>query len=111
MAPVTSSSAAAELRLADQARNGDLQAQAELYQRYRQPLYRHARRMLRSDSADQDVVQEAFVRALAAMPRTREGELRFKAWIYRIATNLCLKQLNRGSRWSAHPEPAAAACM
>jgi len=110
MAPATSS--AAELQLADRARDGDHDALVELYRRYRQPLYRHARRMLRDDDAAQDVVQESFARAIAAMPQTREGDLRFKAWIYRIATNLCLKQLNRGARWSgdeSHLERATAA--
>jgi len=97
MAPLNS---LAELQLADRARDGDNAALEELYRRFRVPLYRHAHRMLRSDAAAQDVVQEAFARAIAAMPRT-EGELKFKAWIYRIATNLCLKQLNQGNRWSA----------
>jgi len=87
----------AELELADRARGGDQTALVELYQRYRQPLYRHAWRMLRNESAAQDVVQEAFTRAIEAMPRTR-AELKFKAWIFRITTNLCLRQLNRRGR-------------
>jgi RNA polymerase sigma-70 factor (ECF subfamily) len=87
----------AELELADRARSGDQTALVELYQRYRKPLYRHAWRMLRNECAAQDVVQEAFTRAIEAMPRTR-AELKFKAWIFRIATNLCLRRLNRGGR-------------
>ena len=98
MPPVTASSLA-ELQLAHRARDGDQAALAELYHRYRGPLHRHACRMLGNEAAAHDVVQESFVRAMAAMPRT-EGDLKFKAWIYRIATNLCLKQLNQGNRWS-----------
>jgi RNA polymerase sigma-70 factor (ECF subfamily) len=91
----------AEVKLAHRAREGDAAALAELYRRYRRPLYSHAWRMLRNQAAAQDIVQESFTRAISAMPRTRErGELRFKAWIFRIATNLCLKQLTRNMRWS-----------
>jgi RNA polymerase sigma-70 factor (ECF subfamily) len=91
----------AEAQLAHRARDGDADALTELYQRYRHPLYSHAWRMLRDRAAAQDIVQEAFARAIAGMSRTRErGELRFKAWIFRIATNLCLKHLTRNMRWS-----------
>ena len=96
-----------EPALALRAQQGDQQAFVELYRRHKGPLYRHAYRMLRSEAAAHDVVQESFVRAISAIGRTRE-ELRFKAWIFRIATNLCLRQLTVRTRWvSSDGAPAA----
>jgi RNA polymerase sigma-70 factor (ECF subfamily) len=95
--PPSTSSSLAELALADRARGGDQQALVELYQRHRDSLFRHAYRMLRQEAAAQDVVQEAFTRAIASMPRTRE-QLYFKAWVFRIATNLCLRELTQRQR-------------
>jgi RNA polymerase sigma-70 factor (ECF subfamily) len=87
----------AELELADRARSGDQDALVELYGRYRETLHRHAVRMLRSEAAAQDMVQEAFARAIASLPQTRQ-ELHFRAWMVRIVTNLCLRELTRGQR-------------
>jgi RNA polymerase sigma-70 factor (ECF subfamily) len=53
--------------------------------------------MLGDDASARDVVQESFARALEALDRTRP-ELRFRAWIFRIATNLCLRLLTRQRR-------------
>lgn len=91
--------ATAELELADRARAGDQEALIQLYRKHRDAIYRHARRMLGDDAAAQDVVQEAFARAIEAIDRTRP-QLKFKAWIFRIATNLCLRELNRNNRQS-----------
>jgi RNA polymerase sigma-70 factor (ECF subfamily) len=91
--------ATAELELADRARAGDQGALIQLYRKHRDAIHRHARRMLGDDAAAQDVVQEAFARAIEAIDRTRP-QLKFKAWIFRIATNLCLRELNRNNRWS-----------
>lgn len=83
-----------------------------LYQRYYRRLHAHACRMLRDEAEAQDVVQEAFARALESIHRTGQG-LRFRGWIFRITTNLCLRHLNRRRRWvraqrpQADPHPAA----
>ena len=86
-----------ELELADRARRGDHPALVQLYRTHHDALLRHARRMLNDDNAARDMVQEAFTRAIVAMPKTRE-ELRFRAWIFRIVTNLCLRELTRRNR-------------
>lgn len=104
--PPTHGYSTAELELADRARAGDQQAMARLYEQYAPRLYVHAVRMLGDEAAARDAVQEAFVKALSAISRTRE-ELKFRAWIYRIVTNHCLRQLNVRQRWSGRevPEP------
>ena len=88
----------AELELAHRARSGDREALAQLYQRHAPALYRHAVRMLGDQAAAHDAVQEAFSKALGAIGRTRQ-ELKFKAWIFRIVTNLCLRRLTRRQRF------------
>ena len=98
--------AAAELELADRARAGDRAALEQLYRDCSGQLYRHAVRMLRDEAAAQDAVQEGFARALAAIHRTGEG-LRFKAWIFRIVTNLCLRQLTQRRRGGGPPRESA----
>lgn len=97
MSPPSPHLALAELDLAEAARSGDPRALEALYLRHRDALYRHAHRMLRDDALARDMVQEGFARALAAIHQTRET-LYFKAWIYRIVTNLCLRELTRRQR-------------
>ncbi len=102
--PPPPASSLAEEELADLARTGDEQALGELYQRHSAQLYRHAWRMLRDEAAAGDAVHEAFARAIAAIPRTRE-RLQFKAWMFRIVTNLCLRELTLRTRLGPELDP------
>ncbi|MDX3073375.1 RNA polymerase subunit sigma-70 [Streptomyces sp. MI02-7b] len=73
---------------------------AALSERHRRELHVHCYRMLGSFDEAEDAVQETYLRAW----RGREGfggDLLFRAWLYRIATNVCLDTLRRGARRSA----------
>ena len=94
---------ASEPELADRVRCGDRQALVQLYRRHRESIFRHAWRMLQDEAAALDVVQESFVRAMEAAHQTRPG-LNFRAWVFRIATNLCLRELNRRGRSWLDPD-------
>jgi RNA polymerase sigma-70 factor (TIGR02960 family) len=76
---------------------GDEAAFAVLVRRHRRALHVHCYRMLASFHEAEDAVQETFLRAW----RNRDsfdGDALFRAWLYRIATNVCLDQLRRGTR-------------
>ncbi len=73
-------------------REGDAEAGALLEQLHREPLRRFALRYLHHADDAEDVVQEVFARALES--KAVPDQLR--AWLYRVARNLCLNQLRAG---------------
>jgi RNA polymerase sigma-70 factor (TIGR02960 family) len=68
-----------------------------LTERHRRELHVHCYRMLASFEEAEDAVQETFLRAWRGRD-SFDGSTLFRAWLYRIATNVCLDQLRRNSR-------------
>jgi RNA polymerase sigma-70 factor (ECF subfamily) len=87
-----------------QAREGRMQAWAELHKRYYAKLCGTVVQLLGKDSSMvEDVVQEAFIKAYNQIGKFR-GESKFSTWIYRIAVNLALdvaRKQTRRQRWHA----------
>jgi RNA polymerase sigma-70 factor (ECF subfamily) len=83
------------------ARAGDERAFRELVGPYRHALEVHCYRILGSAQDAEDLVQETLLRAWRALDRF-EPRAQFQTWLYRIATNACLDELERRPR---RPEP------
>ena len=66
---------------------GDTAAFDELLQRHKKGLFAYLYSMAGSREDAEDLFQETFVRAIAALPRYRPRG-KFRPWIYRIAGNL-----------------------
>ena len=70
---------------------------AALTERYRRELHVHCYRMLASFDEAEDAVQETFLRAWRAR-ETFDGSSLVRAWLYRIATNVCLDAIRQAGR-------------
>ena len=87
------------------ARAGDTAKFAVFTERYRRELHVHCYRMLASYEDAQDMTQETFLRAWDKR-ESFQGRAALRAWLYRIATNICLDFLDkRRDRTPLSPEP------
>ena len=75
----------------------DQQEFGSLVEPHRRELQAHCYRMLGSVQDAEDMVQETFLRAWRRR-ETFEGRASFRAWLYKIATNVCLDALEKRPR-------------
>ncbi len=73
-----------------------------LFARHSMPLRQHILRIVRTESAAEDLVQEVFLRVWTRAEQWN-GQGEFKAWLFRIATNLALNHLRTLRRRRQEP--------
>ena len=100
-----------EKLLADAA-NGDTTAFQILYQRYRDPIFRFAYRMLGSVEAAEDVAHDCFLSLIRHPGRFDSTKASFRTYLYAAARNQAAKQYSSFGRETGldelSEEPAAA---
>lgn len=96
---LTNESIPVESLLILDASKGDLDAFNDLVLKYQDLVFRRAYSLLGDDSSAEDAAQESFLRAFQNI-RTFQGGS-FKAWLFKIVTNLCYDEMRRYQR---HPK-------
>jgi RNA polymerase sigma factor (sigma-70 family) len=82
------------------AQAGDAEAWGSLVEIYQQPVFRLAYLLLGEPDDAEDVAQETFIRAYAALHRFRAGSP-LRPWLMRIATNIAYNWRRRAHRYRA----------
>src|SRR4051795_7995181 len=80
--------------LLDAARRGDESAFGRLVEPHRAELHAHCYRMLASVQDAEDALQETLLGAWRGIARF-EGRSSLRSWLYKVATNACLKLAER----------------
>ena len=91
-----------DARLMVRFRDGDRSAFEALFQRYTPPLVNFLARMLPDRARAEELAQDVFVRIYQARERY-EARARFSTWLFGIAHNLALNELDRAYRKRERP--------
>ena len=84
----------ADGELIRQALAGAQQAYREILRRYQQPVFSLIMHMVRERTAAEDLTQEAFAKAFAAL-RSYDSTRKFSSWLFKIAHNHAVDRLRR----------------
>jgi RNA polymerase sigma-70 factor (ECF subfamily) len=99
MAPSSYTARATAIEFADllhEAQMGDEVAFASLMRHYRHFAEVAAQRILRTEEAAADAVQEAMYKVYRALPKFQDGN--FRSWLLRIVKNTCYDHLRQQTR-------------
>jgi len=80
-------------------REGNRNAQFEVYNRYYKPMYNTALRIVKDSHWAEDIMQEAFLKAFTKI-ESFKGEVTFGAWLKKIVVNHSLdnyKKINKNA--------------
>lgn len=72
---------------------------SEWFTEYHTSLFRYLVRLLGDQEQAADIVQETFIRAMAALSKEDEPPRQPFAWLCRIGSNLAIDHLRRANRW------------
>jgi RNA polymerase sigma-70 factor, ECF subfamily len=85
-------------QLLKQAANGDTAAFQILYERYRDPIFRFAYRLLGSVAAAEDVAHDCFLSLIKEPGRFDAAKASLRTYLYAAARNLAAKRYNSFAR-------------
>lgn len=86
-----------DVLLVTASKRGDQDAFAQLVQRHQRRVFNLVFRMLQDYEEASEITQETFLAAWQGLPTFR-GDSRFSTWLYRIAYNSALKQVEQRKR-------------
>ncbi|NMB89425.1 MAG: RNA polymerase sigma factor [Chloroflexi bacterium] len=86
------------MELIERCRRGDRDAFSELFERYKNLVYRTAYLMLGDAGEADEVLQEVFLSLFAGLASYRPEKSAFSTWLYRVTFNRCLNRRRRQSR-------------
>lgn len=87
-----------ESELIQAANQGDLNAFNKLVLKYQEKIFNHTYRVLGNYEDAEDATQDTFILAFRKIYQFRGGS--FRAWLFRIATNLCYDKMRY---WKRNP--------
>jgi len=97
MATGTQAQTGVEPSILEAAQRGDRAAQGQIFLAHRDRVAQQILRMTGDAGTVDDLVQEVFISAFAALPRFR-GDARLATWLYTIATNKVRNWWDSGRR-------------
>ena len=87
-----------DLELMIAVQQGEVGKMGPLFERHHERIYNFCHRMTGSQAASEDLVQEAFMRALKYR-QTFRGDADFLPWLYRLARNVCNDYFQKDQRF------------
>ena len=91
-----------EKKCIEQCKHGDFSGFKALFDRYNQPLFRTALRMLGSRHDAEDAVQKTFIRLFRSISQFA-GRSAFSSYLFRILINVCYDMLKVRKRMKTAP--------
>lgn len=86
-----------DAKLIEEFRGGNIDAFNSLVERWQHRIHRFVYRYFSSHDDAMEITQKTFIKAYRKL-HTLEDIDKFSSWIYRIANNLCLDEINRAGR-------------
>ena len=77
---------------------GEKEALALLWDDITPKLYGYLLNQLRHKDLAEDICQETWLKAMAAMPKFQDRGVRFSAWVFAIARNECKQHWRKGNK-------------
>ena len=79
-------------------KNKDAETLGKLYEKYKKQIYIHCLKLMKNTEEAKDMTSDTFIKAFEKIHTFRLGSP-FYPWLSRIASNLCIDQLRKRSRY------------